>query len=68
MKLGVLSSMHLYWTVFSNLNLKTYYPPCYERDIGHYKKANTNHIKKSINGFHWEWTCVNSDANKKRIY
>ena len=40
--------------VFSNFNLKIYYPPPYERLIGKYEKANAHLIKRAIKDFDCE--------------
>ena len=40
--------------VFSNFNLKIYYPPPYERLIGKYEKANADLIKRAIGDFERE--------------
>ena len=37
--------------VFSNFNLKIYYPPPYERLIGKYEKANARLIKRAKKRF-----------------
>ena len=36
--------------VFARFNLKVVFPPPYEREVWHYKKANVDHIRKAING------------------
>ena len=51
--------------VFAKCNLKTYYPQPYEREIWNFKKANTDHIKRVINGFPWERSFANLDINGK---
>ena len=51
--------------IFAKFNLKVYYPPPYEREVWHFKKANTDHIKRAINGFPWERPFANLDINDK---
>ena len=51
--------------VFAKCNLKTYYPQPYEREIWNFKKTNTDHIKRVINGFPWEMSFANLDINEK---
>ena len=57
MSSGIISSTHQnchHQIVFAKFNLKVHYPPPYEREVWHFKKANTDHIKRAINGFPWE--------------
>ena len=54
---GVESSLHQnchHQIVFARFNLKVVFPPPYEREVWHFKKANVDHIRKAINGFQWE--------------
>ena len=54
---GVHASLHPHChhqTVFSNFNLKIYYPPPYERLIQKYDKAKADVIKRAIRDFGWE--------------
>ena len=54
MSFGIHSSLHQnchHQLIFAKFNLKIHYPPAYERDVWHFKKANTGHIKRAINGF-----------------
>ena len=53
--------------IFAKFNLKVYYPPSYEREVWHFKKANTDHIKRAISGFIWERSLANLDING-RVY
>ena len=53
--------------IFAKFNLKVYYPPPYEREVWHFKKANTDHIKRAICGFLWERSFANLDRNG-RVY
>ena len=41
------------------------YPPPYEREVWHFKIANTDHIKRVINGFPCERSFANLDINDK---
>ena len=36
---------------YAKFNIKTHYPPPYEREIWHYQKANTDQIRKAIEQF-----------------
>ena len=51
--------------IFAKFSLKVHYPPPYEREVWHFKKANTDHIKRAINGFPWETSFANLDINDK---
>ena len=54
---GVHSSLHPnchHQIVFSNFNLKIYYPYPYEHLIWKYEKANADLIKRAIGDFDWE--------------
>ena len=53
--------------IFAKFNLKVYYPPPYEREVWHFEKANTDHIKRTICGFLWERSFANLDRNG-RVY
>ena len=68
MSSGIHSSLHQNChnqIVFAKFNLKVYYPPLYEREVWHFKKANTDHMKRAINGFPWERSFANLDINDK---
>ena len=43
-------------------NLKVHYPPPYEREIWHYKEADTNLIRWSIGMFNWDREFTNSNV------
>ena len=49
--------------VFAIFNLKVVFPPPYERELWHFKKANVDHIRKAINGFRWEKSFQNMNVN-----
>ena len=66
--LGIHSSLHQnchHQIIFAKFNLKVHYPPPYEREVWHFKKANTDHIKRAINEFPWERSFANLDINHK---
>ena len=68
MNSGVHSSLHQnchHQIIFAKFNLKVHYLPPYEREVWHFKKANTDHIKRAINGFPWERSFANLDINDK---
>ena len=49
MSLGSHSSLHQnchHQIIFTKFNLKVHYPPPYERQVWHFKKANTGYIKR----------------------
>ena len=50
-------------TVFARFNLKVVFPPPYEREVWHFKKANIDHVRKAINGFQWEKSFQNTNVN-----
>ena len=63
---GVQSSLHQnchHQIVFPRFNLKVVFPPPYECEVWHFKKANTDHIRKAINGFQWEKSFQNMNVN-----
>ena len=63
---GVQSSLHQnfhHQIVFARFNLKVVFPPPYEREVWHFKKANVGHIRKAINGFQWEKLFQNMNVN-----
>ena len=68
MSSGIHSSLHQnchHQIIFAKFNLRVHYPPPYEREVWHFKKANTDHIKRPINGFPWERSFANLDINDK---
>ena len=50
---------------YAKFNLKTYYPPPYEREIWHCEKANVDHIRRSIDEFSWKRCFANTSVNNK---
>ena len=68
MFLGIHSSLHQnghHQIIFAKFNLKVHYPPTYEHEVWHFKKANIDDIKRAINGFPWEGSFANVDINDK---
>ena len=68
MSSGIYSSLHQnchHQILFAKFSLKAHYPPPYEHEVWHFKKANTDHIKRAINGFPWERSFANVDINDK---
>ena len=68
---GVQSSLHQnchYQRVFARFNLKVVFPPSYEREVWHFKKANVDHVRKAINGFQWEKSFQNITSMTWFIY
>ena len=63
---GVQSSLHQnchHQIVFARFNLKVVFPPPYEREVWHFRKANIDHVRKAINGFQWEKSFQNMNVN-----
>ena len=46
-------------------NLNVFYPTPYEREVWHYKLANSDCIKRAIKNFVWEKAFLNVHVNKK---
>ena len=71
MESDVQSSLHQnchHHIVFARFSLKVVFPPPYEREVWHFKKANIDHIRKAINGFQWEKSFQNMNVNDMFIY
>ena len=49
--------------MFARFNLKVVFSPPYEREVRHFKKANVENIRKTINGFKWEKSFQNMNVN-----
>ena len=63
---GIHSSLHQnshHQMIFAKFKLKVYYPPSCEHEVWHFKIANTDHIKRALNGFPWERSFANLDIN-----
>ena len=52
---------------YPKFNLKTYYPPPYEREVWHYEKANVDYIRRSTDEFSWERCFANTSVNNMFI-
>ena len=68
MSSGINSSLYQnchHQIIFSKFNLKVHYLPLYEREVWIFKKANTDHIKRVINGFTQKRSFANLDMNDK---
>ena len=71
MSSGIHSSLHQncrHQIVFAKFYLKAHYPPPYEREAWRFKKLNTDHIKRTINGFLREGSFANLDINDIKVY
>ena len=68
MKPGIHSSLHpncqYHQIVFARINLKTYDPQPYEREIWHYEKTNVDLIHRSIDQFPWDIRFAHMDVNQ----
>ena len=65
---GVHPSLHPYChhqIIFAKFNLKIYYPPPYLREVWHYKEANADLIKRTINNFNRKKAFSNTNINEK---
>ena len=51
--------------IYVKLNLIILYPPPYEREIWHFKYANTDLIQRAINSYSWERSLAEKDFNEK---
>ena len=63
---GVHPSLHPnchHQVIYAKLNLKVYYPPPYECEVWHYKEADTDLIRQSIDIFNWDRAFKNSNVN-----
>ena len=53
--------------MFQRFSLKVVFPPPYEREVWHFKKANIDHRnidhRKAINDFEWEKSFQNTNVN-----
>ena len=65
---GVHSSLHAnfhHQITYVKFNLNVIYPPPYEREVWHYKLANSDCIQRAIINFDWEKAFHNVDVNKQ---
>ena len=63
---GVHPSLHPnchHQVIYAKFSLKVYYPPQYEREVWHYKEADTDLIRRSIETFTWDRVFKNSNVN-----
>ena len=63
---GVHPSLHPnchYPVIYAKFNLKVYYPPPYECEVWHYKEADTDLIRQSIEMSNWDRAFKNSNVN-----
>ena len=51
--------------MFPKFNLKIHYPPPYEREVGHYQKANDDQIRQAISEFPWNNRFANTRVNEQ---
>ena len=51
--------------VYAKISLKIYFPPPYEREVWHYKRAQTELIKSSVDRFDWARAFRNRNTNAK---
>ena len=51
--------------VYAKFNLQIYYPPQYYREVWHYKDADTELIRRAIDGFNWQKAFSNKNVNEK---
>ena len=51
--------------IFTKINFQIFLPPPYRREIWHFKQAQTNCIRKSIERFDWEGALMNLDVNQQ---
>ena len=62
---GVHPSLHSnsqHQIIYAKFDLKVFYP--YGRTVWHFSRANSDHIKKTINLFDWESSLNNLDVNE----
>ena len=63
---GVHPSLHRnchHQAIYAKFNLKVHYPLPYEREVLHYKEADTDFIRRSIEMFDWDRAFKNSNVN-----
>ena len=51
--------------IFVKSNLNIYYPPPYLTEVWHYKKENSDLIKRAVSNFNWEKAFSNATINEK---
>ena len=68
---GVHSSLHEnchHQITYVKFNLNVIYPPPYEREVWHYKLANSECIQRAIANYDWEKAFYNIVVNKKYCF
>ena len=51
--------------IFEKFDLRIFYPPPYERNVWHYKQANTELIRRAIDNFNWNRALDNISPNRQ---
>ena len=51
--------------IYAKFNLEVLYPPPYTREVWHYKDANVDLIRRSINEFDWDRASANKHVDEK---
>ena len=51
--------------IYAKISFKVYYPPPYDREVWHYKDAQTNLIQRSITNFDWKRAFTNLNINEQ---
>ena len=67
MDVGFHPSLHAnchHQIVYAKLDLKIHYPPPYEREVWHFRKADINLIRRATNESNWEKAFLNLEINK----
>ena len=67
MNSSVHASLHAnchHQVIYTKFNLQIYYSPPCEKNVQHYKHANTDHVRKVICGFNRERFFTNKDVNE----
>ena len=68
MESGVHSSLHAnchHHITFAKFNLKIQYPPPYEQEVWHYRKANVDQIREAISKVPWDNRFANINVNEQ---
>ena len=63
---GVHASLHSnchHQIIYAKFDFKTFHAPPYERNVWHFKNADSDHIKRSIDIFDWEFALNYLDGN-----
>ena len=62
-----LTSMCHHQIIAAKISFKVYYPPLYDREVWHYKDAQTNLIQRSISNFNWKRAFTNLNINDHQV-